>query len=150
MKRIREFKPNVVITFGLDGGLNTHPDHTVVSALTNAAFHWAAAEKRYPEHGPIHQADRLFVLSANFFLPDRPQPLPIPWTLTLDISGVMKRKQEAFRQHTSQAPLMERTRDLFQKYGQAEYYALVATAKPEAATQSTDMFAGLGGLGLAG
>lgn len=143
VKWIREFKPNVVITFGLDGGLNTHPDHTVVSALTNAAFHWAASEKRYPEHGPIHHADRLFVLSASFFLPDRPQPLPIPWTLTLDISGVFARKQEAFRQHTSQAPLMERTKDIFQKYGQSEYYALVAAANPQAAMQMTDMFAGL-------
>jgi len=143
VKWIREFKPNVVITFGLDGGLNTHPDHTVVSALTNAAFHWAASEKRYPEHGPIHHADRLFVLSASFFLPDRPQPLPIPWTLTLDISGVFARKQEAFRQHTSQAPLMERTKDLFHKYGQSECYALVATAEPQPAMQMTDMFAGL-------
>ncbi len=145
VKRMREFKPNVVITFGLDGGLNTHPDHTVVSALTNAAFHWAASAKRYPELGPIHHGDRLFVLSANFFLPDRPAPLPAPWTLTLDISGAMDRKQEAFRRHTSQAPLMERTKHLFDQFGQCEYYTLLAAAETQAAVQMTDMFAGLRG-----
>ena len=145
VKRMREFKPNVVITFGLDGGLNTHPDHTVVSALTNAAFHWAASAKRYPELGPTHHGDRLFVLSANFFLPDRPAPLPAPWTLTLDISGAMDRKQEAFRRHRSQAPLMERTKHLFDQFGQCEYYTLLASAETQAAVQMTDMFAGLRG-----
>jgi LmbE family N-acetylglucosaminyl deacetylase len=143
VERIRSFKPNVVVTFGLDGALNTHPDHTMVSAFTNAAFHWAASSKRYPELGPTHHADRLYVLSASFYLPDRPAPLPIPWTLTLDIRSVMDRKQEAFRQHASQAPLMERTKDLFEKFGQCEYYTLVAAKNPQPATQTTDMFAGL-------
>jgi LmbE family N-acetylglucosaminyl deacetylase len=143
VERIRKFKPNVVLTFGLDGALNTHPDHTMVSAFTNAAFHWAASPKRFPELGPIHHADRLFVLSAHFCLPDRPAPIPIPWTLTLDIRSVIPRKQDAFRQHTSQAPLMESTKDLFEKHGQCEYYTLVAARDPQPATQTTDMFAGL-------
>jgi LmbE family N-acetylglucosaminyl deacetylase len=145
VERIRSLKPNVVITFGLDGGLNTHPDHTMVSALTNAAFHWAASPKRFAEAGPIHHCDRLYVLSASFLLPDRPAPMPIPWTCTLDIRGVMEKKQEAFRQHTSQAPLMERTRELFEKYGQQELYTLVAAREPQPAEHTTDMFAGLRG-----
>lgn len=143
--RIREFQPQVVVTFGLDGGANTHPDHTMVSALTNAAFHWAAAAKRYPGVGEPHRTDRLFVISSNFFLPDRPQPMPIPWTVKLDIRGVMTRKQEAFRQHASQTPLMERTKELFEKYGQYESYTLVAQAELGPAVQRTDMFEGLGG-----
>lgn len=143
VERIRSFKPNVIITFGLDGGLNTHPDHTMVSAFTNAAFHWAASPKRFAELGEPYAADRLYVLSASFLLPDRPAPLPIPWTLTLDIRSVFARKIEAFRQHTSQAPLLHRTKDLFDKYGQSEYYTLVAARDPQEATQSDDMFAGL-------
>ena len=143
VQRIRAFRPHVVVTFGPDGALNTHPDHTMVSSFTSAAFHWAASPKRFPDLGPIHHADRLFVLSAHFCLPDRPAPMPIPWTLTLDIRSVMARKQEAFRQHTSQAPLMESTKELFEKHGQCEFYTLVAAREPQPATQTTDMFAGL-------
>jgi LmbE family N-acetylglucosaminyl deacetylase len=138
--RIRNFQPNVVLTFGMDGALNTHPDHTMVSAFTQAAFHWAASAKRFPDLGPVHRADRLFVLSTTFFLPDRPAPLPIPHTLSLDISSVMAIKQEAFRRHTSQAPLMERTKDLFERFGQTEYYTLVAAHQPQSAGSTQDMF----------
>ena len=87
--RIREFRPNVVLTFGPDGALNTHPDHTMVSALTSAAFHWAASQKRFPNAGPIHHADRLFLLTMSFFLEGRPAPMPSPWTVSLDIRQVI-------------------------------------------------------------
>ena len=33
VEKIRAFRPQVVLTFGLDGALNTHPDHTMVAAL---------------------------------------------------------------------------------------------------------------------
>ena len=49
------FEPDVVITFGGDGGLNTHADHMMVSMLTTAAFHWCGQAKRYPEMGAVHQ-----------------------------------------------------------------------------------------------
>ena len=140
---IRTFRPNVVITFGLDGGLNTHPDHTLVSALTSAAFHWAALEKRFPEAGPIHAADRLYTLSASFFMEDRPAPAPTPWTTVLDVRSVLARKQEAFRRHTSQAPLMEQTKAMFEEHGHSEHYTLAAVRTPQPAAQTTSLFAGL-------
>ncbi len=143
VQRIRNFRPHVVITFGMDGALNTHPDHTMVSAFTTAAFHWAASPKRFPELGPTHHCDRLFVLSASFYLPDRPAPMPIPWTHKLDVREVMGQRLEAFRQHTSQAPLMEKTKDLFEQQGQFEHYTLVAAREPQPAEQSTSLFAGL-------
>jgi LmbE family N-acetylglucosaminyl deacetylase len=145
VQRIREFKPNVVVTFGMDGALNTHPDHTMVSAFTTAAYHWAASPKRFPELGPTHHCDRLFVLSASFYLPDRPAPMPIPWTHQLDVRAVMAQRLEAFRQHTSQKPLMEKTKDLFEELGHFEYYTQVAARDPQPAERSTDLFAGLGG-----
>ena len=52
VERMRRFQPQVVITFGMDGGLNTHPDHMMVSALTTAAFHWSGQTKRYPGRRP--------------------------------------------------------------------------------------------------
>ena len=38
---------------------------------------------------------------------------------------------------------MEQTRPLFEKYGQLERYALIASTIPQPATQSTDMFEGV-------
>lgn len=45
VERMRRFQPEVVITFGGEGGLNSHADHMMVSSLTTAAFHWAGREK---------------------------------------------------------------------------------------------------------
>lgn len=140
---IRDWKPQVVLTFGSDGALNTHPDHTMVSAFTSAAFHWAGAAKRYPQLGAPFQAERLYFVTTNYFLEDRPSPNPTPWTVTLDVRGVIGRKQEAFRQHTSQAPLMERTKAMFEEFGEAEHYTLAAARKPQPAEQTTSFYAGL-------
>jgi LmbE family N-acetylglucosaminyl deacetylase len=143
VERIRRYKPDVVITFGGDGGQNTHPDHMMVSMLTTAAFHWAGQAKRYREAGTPHKAQRLYYVTVNFHLPDRPPAVLMPWTVTLDIRTVRERKSEAFRQHVSQAPLMEKTKGLFERYGAEEFYALVATAEPQAARLTTDLFEGL-------
>jgi LmbE family N-acetylglucosaminyl deacetylase len=143
VERIRRFKPDVVMTFGGDGGQNTHADHMMASMLTTAAFHWAGQVKRYPGAGDLYKPQRLYYLSANFLMPDRPPMMPMPWTVTLDINSVRERKNEAFRQHVSQAPLMEKTKDVFAKYGGEEFYSLAATTKPQAARQSTDLFEGL-------
>ncbi|HVG26689.1 MAG TPA: PIG-L family deacetylase [Acidobacteriaceae bacterium] len=140
---IRRLRPHVVLTFGPEGGLNSHPDHTTVSAATAAAFHWSGSPTRFLSAGVPWQPQRLFFLSADFFLPDRRAPLPAPWTHTLDIRSVFPRKQQAFAQHISQAPLMERTRPLFAQHGHQERYTLAATPVPQPATQSTDLFEGV-------
>jgi LmbE family N-acetylglucosaminyl deacetylase len=140
---IRDYKPNVVLTFSPDGGLNTHADHTMVASFTTAAFHWAASAKRFPDLGPIHHTDRLYLLSTSYFMDDRPAPVPIPWTVTLDVSQVLPLKQEAFRAHTSQAPLMERTKAMFEQYGRVEHYTLAAARDPQPARQTNSFFAGL-------
>lgn len=141
--RIRDLRPQVVVTFGPDGGLNTHADHTSVSAATTAAFHWSGSPKRFSDLGPLHTPQRLFYVTSSFFLPDRLQPIPAPWTLTLDIRAVFERKQAAFRAHTTQSPLELQTRPVFAEHGQDERYALAAARTPQPATQSTDMFEGV-------
>ena len=143
VKLIRSFRPDVVITFGQDGGLNTHPDHTMVSCLTTAAFHWSASPKRFAEAGPVFAPSRLFHISTDFFLPDRPAPLPAPWTVKLDIRSVFEIKRKAFRQHVSQAPLMESTKALFDEHGASEFYTLVACKAPQAAHGAESLFEGL-------
>jgi LmbE family N-acetylglucosaminyl deacetylase len=143
VERIRSLRPDVVVTFGMDGAPNTHPDHTVVSAATTAAVHWAASPKRYPELGPVYVTPRLYHQTQNFFLEGRPQPLPSPWTLTLDIRPVFQRKIDAFRAHTTQAPLLAQVLPVFEEHGQEEFYTLMATPYAQPAEQATDMFAGL-------
>jgi len=143
VERIRRFQPHVVLTFGGDGGMNTHPDHTVVSAFTTAAFHWAGQTKRFPALGPVHTAQRLFYVTTSFFFPDRPACIPAPWTVSLDISAVRQRKFDAFRAHTSQLPLMAKFESFFERHGNHEHYALAASPHPHPANQSTSLFTGL-------
>lgn len=143
VERIRALRPHVVLTFGGDGALNTHPDHTIVSAATTAAFHWAGSPKRFLGHGDPFHPQRLFYVTTSFFLPDRRPPLPAPWTLTLDISSVFERKRQAFAAHTTQKPLMEKAMPVFEQHGQHEHYTLAAAAVAQPARQSTDMFEGI-------
>lgn len=143
VRRMRHFCPDVVITFGGDGGMNTHSDHMMVSFWTTAAFHWSGQPKRFPESGAAYQPQRLFHLTTNVFLPDRHPPRPIPWTAVLDIESVRERKSDAFRQHRSQGPLMEQTRDFFAKFGGQEFYTLVASSEAFPAKQMSDLFQGL-------
>ena len=143
VERMRRFKPDVVVTFGSEGSLNGHADHMIVSMLTTAAFHWSGRPRRYPDLAAPFQPKRLFTQSSNFFLPDRQPPLLSPWTAVLDIRSVQQRKAEAFRAHASQAPLMEKTKHLFEQHGDREFYTLLATETPQPASQSDDLFEGL-------
>jgi LmbE family N-acetylglucosaminyl deacetylase len=143
VERMRRFQPDVVLTFGSEGALNSHPDHMIVSMVTTAAFHWSGRPNRYPGLGEPFQPSRLFTHSSNFVMPDRQAPFLSPWTVVLDIRSVRDRKTEAFRQHASQAPLMERTREIFETYGAEEFYTLLAASTPQPAQMTTDLFAGL-------
>jgi len=142
-ERIRRIKPHVVLTFGGDGAPNTHADHTIVSAVATAAFHWAGSPKRFVGLGELWTPQRLYYQTTSFFLPDRLRPLPMPWTLTLDIRAVSARKMDAFRAHATQRPLLDQVEPIFEKHGQDEYYTLAASMVPQPAAQSTDMFEGV-------
>lgn len=45
--KMREFKPDVVLTFGSNGAVNTYPDHSMVSAFTSVAFHWRRRQNAF-------------------------------------------------------------------------------------------------------
>ncbi len=49
VKRIR--RPQVVITYGPDGGITGHLDHAMAGVFATVAFQWAARADRYPEMG---------------------------------------------------------------------------------------------------
>jgi LmbE family N-acetylglucosaminyl deacetylase len=60
---VREFRPDVLITFGPDGGYG-HPDHIRISEATTAACFAAGDETRYREQLAVglapHATDRLY------------------------------------------------------------------------------------------
>jgi LmbE family N-acetylglucosaminyl deacetylase len=144
VQRIRALRPHVILTFGGDGALNTHADHTVTSSVATAAFHWSGSPKRYPTLGDLHTPQRLFYLTTDFFVEGRLRHIPAPWTLTLDVSSVLPLRLQAMQAHTTQAPLMQRAGPLiFAKHGNTEHYALAASPVPQPATQSTDLFEGI-------
>lgn len=59
---IRQFRPQVMITFDETGGYG-HPDHIAIYKYTTGAFHAAADAAQYPEFGPAHAVSKLYYSS---------------------------------------------------------------------------------------
>jgi LmbE family N-acetylglucosaminyl deacetylase len=144
VERIRTWKPQIVLTFGLDGSLNVHADHTMVSCFVSAAFRWAARSKRFPELGlEPYAPQRLYHQSTAFTLADREPLLPAPWTVELDVSSVKAIKEAAFKEHTSQLPVLHKVQPYWDQYGDREHYTLAGVSKPQAAVLADTMFDGI-------
>jgi LmbE family N-acetylglucosaminyl deacetylase len=56
---IRDFKPDVVLTFDPVGGYH-HPDHIYIQKATVAAFEAASDAEQYPQSGPPFQPKKLY------------------------------------------------------------------------------------------
>ena len=143
VERIRAWQPQVVVTFGLDGGLNTHADHTMVACCTSAGFHWSGHQKRYPETLTAYAPQKLYHLSTDFVLPDRGPLLPSPWSLRLDIRPVQQIKLKAFQQHTSQIAIFDHIQPFWEKHGGEEYYVLAGAPAPSKVGIEQGMFDGV-------
>jgi LmbE family N-acetylglucosaminyl deacetylase len=145
--RIRQIRPQVILTFGADGGLTGHVDHAMAGTFATLAFEWAGRPDRYPEQleqglSP-HRVQKLYYHTADFHLPDR-QPISQP-TVTVRIEIGKERfekKHLAFQQHTTQKPLFDRVRkSLGQRLeGTVEMYHLAATSSPRDAKAENDLF----------
>lgn len=147
VRKIREIKPQVMLTFGGEGAITAHPDHTVASAYATMAFHWASRTNRYTDQlqngvAP-HQAQKLYYTTWNFSLPER-QPVSLaPATAAIDIRSYLERKIEAFRKHATQAPLFPLFETNARRQGAIEPYHLVARSTPGEIACETDLFAGV-------
>jgi LmbE family N-acetylglucosaminyl deacetylase len=144
VQRMRMWKPQIVLTFGLDGSVNVHADHTMACAFTSAAFHWSARSKRFPELGlEPYTPQRLYHQSTEFTLEDREPQLPAPWTVELDTSSVKALKYAAFQEHTSQLPVFDKVKPYWDKYGDKEHYTLAAATVPQPTALTHSMFDGI-------
>jgi N-acetylglucosamine malate deacetylase 2 len=104
---------------------------------------------RYPEHLEQrltpHRAQKLYYHAAEYFLTDRQFIAQPTVTARIEIGAErFEKKVQAFRQHTTQAPLFERVRkNLGHKLGTVEMFHLAATRDPQEARLETDLFEGV-------
>lgn len=147
VQRIRTWRPQVILTFGPDGGVNLHRDHTVVSLATTAAFHWAGRKQFFPELKiEAYTPQKLYYLCPPFFLGNDTEDIPrTPYSLSLELGELRDRKIDAFRAHRSQAPILDRIgQGSVRKYFATERYLLAAIDEDQFPVQKdSDFFSGV-------
>ena len=147
--RVRRLRPQVVLTFGGDGSVNLHRDHTMVSAAATAAFHWAGRAEFFPEHELAPYApQKLYYMSPPFVTvrshPELSEAATVPYSLTLALDAELAdRKMEAFAKHSSQAGVLERVKDIIEPHRAVERYLLAAARGRISVTDDTGIFAGV-------
>ena len=145
-RRIREIRPDVILTLGPDGTVTAHVDHAMVGLLTTAAFHWAGRTDRFRAQleGGLEprRTQKLYYVTASETWPER-QPVSLsPETARVDVRRYIDAKVAAFRAHVSQLALLE-------MYGErsirrpAELFHLAAAIKPQPLAAENDLFAGI-------
>jgi LmbE family N-acetylglucosaminyl deacetylase len=144
---VRRFRPDVLLTFGPDGSVTGHTDHSMASVFATLAFHWAGRTNRFPDQigGEIraHGTQKLYHSTTNFTLPDR-QPVALPpATAVIEIGEYLETKIAAFKAHTSQAPLWTLFESHVRLRGRQEVFHLAARVTPGLIEQETDLFAGV-------
>jgi LmbE family N-acetylglucosaminyl deacetylase len=153
-RRIRELKPQVVLTFGGEGSVNLHRDHTMTSLVATAAFHWAGRDGYFPEQlarGLTVYAPQKLYFACPPFVIGRDQgemrlsatAARTPWSLTLELGEHRHKKLEAFKKHSTQLAVIDRVGDLMDKVMESECFLLAAARVEQAVEADSAMFAGV-------
>ncbi|HZE27944.1 MAG TPA: PIG-L family deacetylase [Terriglobales bacterium] len=147
VRHIREFRPQVMLTFGPEGAVTGHTDHSMASVFATLAHAWAGRDNRYPDQlidgVQPHRVQKLYYATANFVLPDRQPVSPPPITTVIQIGDYLETKIAAFEAHTTQAPVFSMVKKNILARGREEMFHLAATLEPATLTQETDLFAGV-------
>jgi LmbE family N-acetylglucosaminyl deacetylase len=148
VQRIREIKPHVMMTFGTEGAVTAHRDHSMAAMFATAAYHWAGRPKSFPEQVEKGLApwrvQKLYYGTSDFLLPDRQPVSPAPWTTAIEIGeeGV-KLKRNAFAAHTTQNPLLPVFEKTLEKRGVRELYHLANSVHQMPGKMESDLFEGV-------
>jgi LmbE family N-acetylglucosaminyl deacetylase len=141
---VREFRPHVMLTFGPEGAVTGHTDHSMASVFATLAFEWAARNNRFPDQLTQalqpHVTQKLYYATANFVLPDRPAVAPSPTTAVIQIGRHLETKIAAFESHTTQAPVFPLVREHILARAREERFHLAARSAPAAIQMETDLF----------
>ena len=137
VKALRGFRPHVVLTFGGEGGVNQHRDHTAVSLAATAAFHWAGGAMFFPEQLTELEpwAPQKLYYAATPFISSRDEAVRrigtrAPASLRFKLGALLERKFAAFAKHASQQGVLDRVRAEHEEMFQYEDYLLVAARTP--------------------
>lgn len=94
VQTMRLVRPDVVVTFGPEGGPNQHRDHKAVSRAATAAFAAAGDDEWRPR--------RLFYFAWDQAITERFGVRSEPVTCRLDVAKWMEVKRKAFEEHRTQ------------------------------------------------
>jgi LmbE family N-acetylglucosaminyl deacetylase len=144
---IREVRPDVLITFGSEGGVTGHTDHAMAGVAASLACQWAGRNNRFPDQlkGNIepHRVQKLYHTTAEYELPGR-QPITFsPFTAVIDVSDYLEDKIQAFRCNATQSPLWPLFENSVRQHKPVEQFHLAARSEPGPADMETDLFAGI-------
>jgi LmbE family N-acetylglucosaminyl deacetylase len=144
-QHIREFRPQVMVTFGPEGGVTGHTDHSMASIFATLAFHWAGRANRYPDQLTnglrAHQIQKLYYGASAFALPGYPTVVSSPISTTIDIGVHSQTKLMAFKAHVSQAPLVPTLEKYVGERKDRETFHLASAINVHTGAQEPDLFA---------
>jgi LmbE family N-acetylglucosaminyl deacetylase len=147
VSQIRQFRPQVIITYGADGGATGHPDHALAGIFATLAFQWAGRTNRYTDQFDnrlkAYRPQKLYYMTADFAIPGRQPPTFSPATAAIETSSVLDIKIMAFKAHTTQKPLWPFLEENVRKLGPRENFHLAASVNSAQAKIETDLFAGV-------
>lgn len=146
-RHIRQFRPQVLITFGAEGAITAHPDHSMASVFATLAYQWAGRSDRFPDQFADglqpHRTQKLYYGTANYTLAERePVSLP-PVTAEIEVGPYLETRMAAFREHLTQAPLFPLFENTVRQHGTKEFFHLAARINPGPREHETDLFAGI-------
>jgi LmbE family N-acetylglucosaminyl deacetylase len=146
-RHIRQFRPQVLITFGAEGAVTAHPDHSMASVFATLGYHWAGRSNRFQDQFKDglqpHRTQKLYYGTANFTIAEREPVSPAPITTEIEIGPYLETRMAAFRAHVTQAPLFPIFENTVRQRGTKEFFHLAARINPGPLEHEADLFTGI-------
>lgn len=146
-RHIRQFRPHVLITFGSEGAVTAHPDHSMAGVFASLAYQWAGRSNRFQDQFkdglPPHRTQKLYYGTADFTIPEREPVSLAPITAEIEVGPYLETRMAAFRAHVSQGPLFPVFEKNVRQRGTKELFHLAARINPGPVERETDLFAGI-------
>jgi LmbE family N-acetylglucosaminyl deacetylase len=146
-RHIRQFRPHVLITFGSEGAVTAHPDHSMAGVFASLAYQWAGRSNRFQDQFkdglPPHRTQKLYYGTADFTIPEREPVSLAPITAEIEVGPYLETRMAAFRAHVSQGPLFPVFEKNVRQRGTKELFHLAARINPGPVERETDLFAGV-------
>ncbi len=140
---VRELRPEVLISFGPEGGASGHADHRAAWRWTDAAFD-RAADSEYRDGGAPYAPVKFYWITWPDSVPNLRGIPGSPASAILDVGEEIDRlKRKAFAEHATQQDhlaLFNRFQDALQG---CEYFHLAKSRLEVSSELETDLMAGI-------